>query len=211
MGKARSQRTPVAVRTSIAQKRKQTLSSLSIQPGTRYRYLKALRALVSFWHAVGLVPSSPDTVDEALAEYIENCWAKGKPSNVCNDAASGLQWIIPRLRGKLAQSWRLLKVWAKVQPPVRCAPLTPILCLGLAGLAKIAGFHDVATCLCVGFDAFLRTGELFAMRKSHISFVKKPCYYKTAHYQGWHTPWIDGGYRGAFSGGGVFVATSTSQ
>ena len=43
--------------------------------------------------------------------------------------------------------------------------------LGLAGLALEMEMIDMAALILVGFDAFLRTGELFGLRCFHINFM----------------------------------------
>ena len=48
-------------------------------------------------------------------------------------------------------------------PPARSTPFTSRIVLACAGAAWAIGCHDIAVLLLVGFDTFLRSGELFKL------------------------------------------------
>ena len=49
--------------------------------------------------------------------------------------------------------------------------MSPLICLGFAGAAALAGRLDAAAILLCGFDGMLRTQSLFLLRRGHVEFV----------------------------------------
>ena len=141
-------------------------------PRTRERYETALEDLVSWWRSRSSFPTSLTSLDSSVAEYIESLWAEGAAGGVTADTLSSLSYTFPFVRGHLRESWRLLKTWRRLYPPGRCAPMSPDICLGLAGAAVEAGAIDVGALLLTGFDGIMRTQSLLLLRVGHISFLK---------------------------------------
>ncbi|CAK0883472.1 unnamed protein product [Prorocentrum cordatum] len=70
-----------------------------------------------------------DSVDQVLADFVECCWAELEPCYVPVNAAAGLQWFLPSLKGSLDQSWSLIRAWGRQVPPSRATPFTAQLSL----------------------------------------------------------------------------------
>ena len=75
--------------------------------------------------------------------------------------------------GKLKHSWKLAKVWQRLEPPLRVLPISPLLVLGFAGAAVAMGFSEEAAGLLVAFDAMLRSGELYNLRIADVQFLRR--------------------------------------
>ena len=153
-------------------KRSGMLRDQLISELTKARYLKAVKALLSFWCVVGCSPTCVDDFDECCAMFVEAMWSEGDSINLPSQALAGLQWLWPSVKGHLPYAWKLTKAWAKAEPPNRATPFTPLMALGLAGLCVASNMVPVAALILVGFDGFLRSGELFAMKVGDISFRK---------------------------------------
>ena len=98
-------------------------------------------------------------------------WAGGEPAYHANDALAGLQHFLP-LKGKLTLAWKLVKTWHKLEPPARVLPMHPLLLMGMAGLLWRAGQHAIAALMLVGFDCFLRSGEIYQLERRDLLFER---------------------------------------
>ena len=99
-------------------------------------------------------------IDEITAAWIERCWEEGESLHIVNDALCGLHHYQPWTRGHLAISWRLFKVWRKVEAPNRAPPLTQPIVYAMAMYALAHNNIVFASMLLLGFFGLLRTGEL---------------------------------------------------
>jgi hypothetical protein len=139
---------------------------------TQERYRTAVRLLLLFWRSQGFAPSCLQELDEACAQFVEASWAEGESLTLALQALAGLQWLLPIAKGHLRHSWRLAKAWSKSEPPCRARPFTSTMVMGLIGLALLQQRVDIAALLAIGFDAFLRSGELFCMKIKHVVFAR---------------------------------------
>ena len=110
---------------------------------------------------MGLMPSCPEDVDNAVRAYIECQWAEGGLLYVCRHTCAALIYVMPGLRDKMHGSWKLCNTWEKLLPARRAAPITARICIGLAGAAIAVGQPRVALLLLLGFEGVLRSVELF--------------------------------------------------
>ena len=151
-----------------------TLKSLTVQPKTRARYEKARKSFYDFLNREGLtLPSHREGLDGLLAEYLEFLWSSGEGRGLASDTLAGLQDFDPRLKGKLALSWRLLKAWHVNEIPNRAAPIPVNVLQAMMGWAIFHGHHLFALSLGVGYYGMLRTGELFDITLSSVFMAKK--------------------------------------
>ena len=139
---------------------------------TRARYIACLARFLQFAATFRLACSDSVTLDSIMAEYIEELWKDLEPLYWASYAVAGLAWLLPNERTSLGQSWRLIRIWEKNSPPVRASPFVPLIVLGLAGLAADVDAYDLVALFLVGFDGFLRTGELFSLTVDDVRFVK---------------------------------------
>ena len=137
-------------------KRGSRLRNLQVTKPTRYRYVRCAGRLFTWWKAHGVSLSSLKDVDSHLSEYVEACWAELEPLYLVVNAAAALQWMMPSLKGNLQQSWSLVRTWEKQCTPCRAASAWDL------------GWEGLATVMLVGFDTFMRTGELLALRRRHV-------------------------------------------
>ena len=112
-------------------------------------------------------------VDDAVAEYVESLWAEGGLCSRARFLVACIQHSVPSARRHLDLSWALIRTWQRMEPPVRAVPLSCSLALAFAALARIKRAPDIAVLLLVGFEAMLRTGELFALRESDVQFTSQ--------------------------------------
>ena len=143
-----------------------------ITPLTKARYTFAYRSLVDWWRANDAVPTALLHLDEAVSSRLEALWSEGESVNAVADTLSALAHFLPFSHGWVRRGWKLLKTWRKVEPAHRCAPMTPLICLGLAGAAAQLERPDVAALLLVGFDGMMRSQSIFSLRRRHVSFYR---------------------------------------
>ena len=153
-----------------AQRRKLgTLRELTVQPATKRRYTIATDKFFAFLRSEGQVlPRAKVQLDELLCDYLEHLWSSGAGRGQASDTIAGLQDIQPNLRHNLPGAWRLLKTWHINEIPNRAPPLPEHVVLALAGWAFFKEHQTFAISLLVGFYSMLRTGELLALRSSHM-------------------------------------------
>ena len=150
------------------------LRQLTVQPVTRARYQQALDDFFAFLKDEGLVlPHSTARLDQIVADYLEHLWASGLGRTVASNTLAGLQDTQPRLKGKLPESWRLLKAWVTHEVPNRAPPLPIDMLEAMVGYALFKNDHAFALTLLLGFYGLLRTGELLSLTGSHVT-VQNP-------------------------------------
>ena len=136
------------------------------------RYTKAVTLLLSFLHECRVRVPSWDDLDTAVGIWLEHIYSEGEHKSLASDALAGLQFFLPQAMGKMKHSWKLTKVWQRLEPPMRVLPASPLLILGFAGTAVALGYVEEAAGLLVAFDCMLRSGELYSLRVQDISFMR---------------------------------------
>ena len=144
-----------------------------LQPVTRRLYAEAF---VRLWAWAKRPP--PDTIsnittyDRFLSEYIEHAWADGLTRGEAGNALSASLHIYPELRGRgrLVDSWYLLNAWNKYEEPMRAPPMPITVAISLAWYFIRQGHLGGALLILVGFDCFLRTGELLSLILDDFTF-----------------------------------------
>jgi hypothetical protein len=155
---------------AIERRKMGRLGDLVVAPVTLNRYRTSLGRFFLWVTAMMFtLPNDAINLDFLLTEYIEYLWQEGDPVGWGNDLVSGFQHEIPHLKRQLVGAWRLLKAWTRLELPNRAAPLPPIGVLGFVGLSLLMGWQDLAVLIGLGFLGFLRTGELFNLKKDDIT------------------------------------------
>ena len=145
------------------------LRDLTIATKTRIRYEKAVQALFRWCDLVGIEQfESNARATGAVEEFIEMCWEEGEPRSMACDALSGLQFFVPEMKGKLVGAWRLCKAWQRQELPARATPLSRDMVLAMAMRRIKRNQWRTAAAYLIGFDVFLRTGEILAVRKQDV-------------------------------------------
>ena len=143
-----------------------------ITPAMHSRYGTAVYKLLTFLIDLQYILNNWDALDEMVSAWVEHAYAEGEQKSLVSNALAGLQYFLPQLVGKLKQSWKLAKVWQRLEPPLRVLPLSPLIVRGFAGAAAHMGFIDEAAALLIGFDCVLRSGELYNLTIGDISFFQ---------------------------------------
>jgi hypothetical protein len=153
--------------------RRTALRDLRVSTVTAVRYAEHVLRCTRFWASVGLTPRTFDELDAAVAEFLEELWADGGASTTARYVVAGVQHFVPSARRSLELSWSLVRTWGRLEPPTRAVPLSCTLVLALAARACERDWRDVATMLLVGFEAMLRTGELFNLLSTDVMFMER--------------------------------------
>jgi len=160
-----------AVRKFVPAVRSQTLRENTVSRLTADRYRHAVKLFLTYLNVLQPTTATINTMDDYLASYIEYLWGNGDTAFYATYAVAGAGWFLPSLRGDLPNSKLLLRTWQKLEPPTRTTPFTPFIVLGLAGLALASGLEALAAVLLVGFEGFMRTGELFSLIREDVVFL----------------------------------------
>lgn len=146
------------------------LRALTVQPVTKARYQKALDDFFTYLKDEKLIlPQSAAQLDPIVADYLEFLWAKGSGRTCASNILAGLQDTQPRLKGRLPESWRLLKAWVTHEVPNRAPPFPLEMLEAMVGYFIFKEDHGFALTLLLGFYGLLRTGELLSVKGSHIT------------------------------------------
>ena len=142
-----------------------------LSPGLHVRYKQAAIRVLNFWRDSGSLPSTWDDFDVCTAQWLEHIFAEGHPKGYASDGLAALQHFLPEVAGRLRHSWRLLKSWQKLEPPVRVLPISPLMVVAISGACIKLGLPSAAAAFLVCFDTLLRPGELYKLRKKHVTWA----------------------------------------
>ena len=162
---------PAKVRAQrvVDRHRKGPLRQLLIAPRTSKEYTRACR-----WFFAWLVQECIEIrgslweMDQLVCKGIEYLWQSGDTRGMVGNLISGLEHFVTCLHGNLKGSWRLWRAWGRQELPHRAPPLTPAMVWAIAHVLWQWKFADCAALVLLGFDTFLRTGELVAIQRLHV-------------------------------------------
>ena len=147
-----------------------TLRQLTVQPTTRLRYNQAKDDFFEYLKSINrALPSTAKELDIVVSDYLEHLWAIGSGRSAGSNSLAALQDSQPYLKGKLAQSWRLMKTWVINEIPNRAPPLTLEMVEAMTGYALFKGLDTFALSLLLGFFGLLRTGEILSITAAQVS------------------------------------------
>jgi integrase len=146
----------------------------TLAPKTIALYREAFTAL---WMWVGKEPPKVvrDQVayDMMTADFIMHAWTAGYTRALAGNAVSASIKVYPEIRGHLPESWYLLNAWMKLEVSCRAAPMPPELCVGLIHICLEDSNFELAFLLALGFECFLRPGEMLGLRWRDIELPKE--------------------------------------
>ena len=148
-----------------------SLRDRRVAPRTLSYYLQALTWLFTYfstWHIA--IPDDTATFDELVGEAIDFAWSQGKSRAMVGHILSGLVFVVPALYGHLRLSWNLWRTWAKLQPPVRAAPVTLLAVQAFCFEMVCRGFPAAATLTLLAFNRFLRSAEFLSLTAGQLVF-----------------------------------------
>lgn len=163
-----------ATQAARAKQRKEMgpLKSLTVQPVTKKRYEQALELFFEYLKTEKLeLPPKAMELDLVVSDFLEHLWAEGYGRSQASNILAALQDSQPHLRGKLPQSWRLLKAWVTHEVPNRAPPLPIDALHSMVGYALFKQQPRMALTLLVGYHALLRTGEILSLCARQISIA----------------------------------------
>lgn len=142
-----------------------------LSPGLHIRYQQAASRVLRFWTESGSRPATWDDFDISVGEWLEHLFAEGYPKGYASDGLAAIQHFVPEVAGKLRHSWRLLKSWQKMEPPLRVLPISPLLVLAISGACAKLQLVAEAAAFLLCFDTLLRPGELYRLRKQDVTWA----------------------------------------
>ena len=150
------------------------LSDLRVSQGTRQRYAESLNEFNIFARISLEALLQRADLEAILVSYIEQLWEDGESKTSASYTVAALQFHEPSLKGHLAEAWKLLSLWNKLEQPKRATPLSSSLLLALAGTFLQWRWDRLAWLIIVGFCGLLRTGEMFLLRRCDVVLPKHP-------------------------------------
>lgn len=151
-------------------RKKWSLKGRMVSEGMRVRYSRSVLAFLHFTQEFGYKVPTWDELDDTVSEWLEHIFHDGQRKSLASDGLAGLQYHMPQSMGRLRRSWKLVKVWQKLEPPRRVLPISPLVIGAFAGVACELGYLAEASAMLVGFDAMLRSGELYRLKIKDIKF-----------------------------------------
>lgn len=143
------------------------LEDRSITTKTRLRYFLAVKKVLT------TLESAPHNIDDALASWIDDQYAAGEPITGIGDALSGLHHFAPWLRSNLHRSWRMFRLWRKVEKPKQAPPMPESILWAFLGRSLELGDLPMTVALALGYYGLLRTGEILNLCPCHILLGKR--------------------------------------
>lgn len=121
-----------------------------------------------------LILLAPAIIDQRLAEYIDDSFAKRGSYDYACQALFGLVYRHPPLRLHLGESRMRLRGWKKLKHHHSHPPITYELTVVFAATMSKWGRHAEAVATLLAFDCFLRVGELTRLQYHDVVMPNDP-------------------------------------
>ena len=135
-----------------------------IKPRTLEQYYRFGKKLLPLFRAA----KSEQQLDDAICTWIEQAWSKGKPLYHVSTALCGVQFFCPGIRGKIPESWKLFRVWRRLEVPSRAPLMAQEIVFAIAALAIFRGDLVFGALILAAFEGLLRTGEMLSLCGSDL-------------------------------------------
>jgi len=106
--------------------------------------------------------------------YIQHLYDTSQPFDLASCAVYGVQHFAPWMADKLRRAKLALKGWKRSHPSESHPPLTWELTCLLSTYLTLRGHHDAGLAMLVGFDCYLRIGEILNLKVSDIATANDP-------------------------------------
>ena len=146
-------------RARIAARKGLVLKEIGVSPKTHQRYSTAISHVIELAQKA----TSFESLDDLIADWIQEKFTSGEPLNTIADCLSGLHHFIPMTRKRLPVCWRLFGIWRRHEIPSRAPPITADLILGMSSYHMQCGNFTFGVLILLAFHCFLRTGEIFQL------------------------------------------------
>ena len=146
------------------------LQNLALAPASLKAYQRSLsRFLVHARLSPKQLLSEPATrLDRLLAVYIQHSYDSASPFTYAAHALHAVVFHRPDVKANMFVSRQCLKGWERVKKSVSHPPLTWELTVVIACTLARSGYHGPAVAMLVGFDCYLRVGELTRIRRRDV-------------------------------------------
>eukprot|EP00438_Fugacium_kawagutii_P006075 Skav200576 [mRNA] locus=scaffold917:283975:288745:- [translate_table: standard] len=143
-----------------------TLEDRALKASTRARYFEGVRKVLPLL-------SKDDSIDNIVSEWIEDEYTEGAGVTSIADTLSGLRHFAPFWKGHLNRSWKLYRLWRKLERPAQAPPFPQVFAEALVARQVELGNLTMGLTLALGFWGMLRTGELMTLRTHQLMLGKK--------------------------------------
>lgn len=150
------------------------LMGMALAPKTLEKYTKAFQLFLDFCLYRGYKATNERDVDRYLCMYIQHLYDSGQSFHLAACAVFGLQHKCPWMAQHLHGSKLALKGWSRSSPSVSHPPLTWELTCLLSVWMLVQGEVDAALAMVVGFDCYLRIGELLNLAVRDVAMANDP-------------------------------------
>jgi len=151
-----------------------SLQSQIVTKNTADRYAQSFHSFLNFTGKTRKdLENSVSQIDRWLSEYVEFLWKDGELKSYANYAVASVRHYVPEARRRLGMTWKLVSTWNRIEMPLTALPLTPEMLLSFAGQLLKWGWKEFSYVIVVAFSCFLRTGEMFRLRRQHIRLPTK--------------------------------------
>ncbi len=146
-----------------------------VSSDTHRRYQEVFQQFCSFTgKTLAELSRDVELLDNWVSEYVEFMWIEGEPKSFANYLVASVQHHIPPSKRHMPRSWRLVATWNKLELPSRATPISPEMLTAMAGVLVEWRWPQVAFLVTVAYSCFLRTGEMFRLRRCHVILPKAP-------------------------------------
>ena len=155
---------------SSSQPRRLPLQDLALAASSLRAYNKQLAGFLLYSRLTHqqFLTAPAFKLDRLLAVYIQHCFDASVPFTYASHALHAATFHRLDLKTRLFTARQCLKGWASVKQTNSHAPLTWELTLVIACTIARSGHHAAAVAMLVGFDCYLRVGELLRLRRRDI-------------------------------------------
>jgi len=151
-----------------------SLMGQALAPTTHSKYTKALARFEAFCDDQGFEVHRNRDVDRILTLYVQHLHDSGGSMDLAKNTIYAVQHRAPWLAHSLGAAKLALRGWHRTHPSNSHPPLTWELTCLMAVWMAIRGQHHAALAMLVGFDCYLRIGELLSLKVQDVAVSNDP-------------------------------------
>jgi len=151
-----------------------SLMGQALAPTTHSKYAKALARFEAFCDDQGFEVHRNRDVDRILTLYVQHLHDSGGSMDLAKNTIYAVQHRAPWLAHSLGAAKLALRGWHRTHPSNSHPPLTWELTCLMAVWMAIRGQHHAALAMLVGFDCYLRIGELLSLKVQDVAVSNDP-------------------------------------
>jgi len=142
------------------------LQDLALAPASLKAYQRSLSGFLLHSHLSPqqLLSEPAVRLDRLLAVYIQHSYDSSSSFTYAAHALHAVIYHRPDVKAHMFVSRQCLKGWERVKKSTSHPPLTWELTVAIACTLARSGYHGPAVAILVGFDCYLRVGELTRIR-----------------------------------------------